>query len=118
MTVYPARAATRPDDDLRFLVLPVTTGAPTVSVMLNAVGVVTVRRVRVVPDPASRHAARSPAYEGFALFDRSHALERLFVIEPSTRHVLEWQLGPGRCQSPPDVAEPAPTPVWAMGATP
>lgn len=101
MTDISAWIASRSDDP-RFLVLsvPSSTGASALDFLADCSP--SVRRVRVVPDPAAGAAVTHwPSFDGFAIFDRkSHTLVRLFVRDPATGCVLEWQLGCTQIVSP------------------
>lgn len=101
MTDISAWTASRSDDP-RFLVLsvPSSTGASALDFLADCSP--SVRRVRVVPDPAAGAAVTHwPSFDGFAIFDRkSHTLVRLFVRDPATGCVLEWQLGCTQIVSP------------------
>lgn len=93
MTATPASPVALPPENPRFLVLRAATGAIHSSAVFNALNLL---RVRVVPDPTGAGASHWPSYDGFALIDRqSRAATRLFVIDPISRALLEWQLKPG-----------------------
>ena len=79
----------------RFLVYPASSAFCIPAALFRNAGIATlVRRVRVVADPASATSVSGAhAFDGFAMFNcHSQALERLFVVHPYTRVLLEWRL--------------------------
>ena len=79
----------------RYLVYAASSAFCIPAALFRNAGIATsVRRVRVVADPASAtRVSGAPAFDGFAMFDcHSQVLQRLFVVDPYTRVLLEWRL--------------------------
>lgn len=79
----------------RYLVYPADAAFCVPAALFRTAGVAAmVRRVRVVADAATASICTTGhAFDGFAVFGcETHALERLFVIDPYTAMLLEWRL--------------------------